>query len=211
MSGKDGETRTRVLNVATRLFAARGFEKVTVREICREANANIAAVNYHFRDKMGLYLEVLGQAIELMKGTLAAATAGGQGRPADAKLRIYVEVFLRRVVFQNPDHWIHQLMMHELADPSPALDQVINAVIKPRMEYLAELVGTMLGLPPTDMRVIRCVLSVQAQCHGLINPVVKRMAPDVQDNEAEIMAWAEHIAQFSLNGIQAAAPATGRR
>ncbi len=157
MSGKDGETRTRVLNVATRLFAARGFEKVTVREICREANANIAAVNYHFRDKMGLYLEVLGQAIELMKGTLVAAKAGGQGRPPDEKLRIYVEVFLRRVVFQNPDHWIHQLMMHELADPTPALDQVISAVIRPRMEYLGELVGTMLALPPSDERVVRCV------------------------------------------------------
>jgi AcrR family transcriptional regulator len=203
MSGQDGETRTRVLNVATRLFAARGFEKVTVREICREANANIAAVNYHFRDKMGLYREVLGQAIELMKGTLAAARAGGQGRPADEKLRIYVEVFLRRVVFHNPDHWIHQLMMHELADPTPALDQVIDAVIKPRMEYLAELVGTMLALPPHDARVVRCVLSVQSQCHGLVNPVVKRMAPEVQNNEAEIVAWAQHIAQFSLNGIQA--------
>ena len=42
MAGKDGETRTRVLREAIRLFAARGFEKVTVREICLDHIANFS-------------------------------------------------------------------------------------------------------------------------------------------------------------------------
>ena len=41
----DRETRFRVLQAAERLFAERGFKKVTVREICRAAKANVAAVN----------------------------------------------------------------------------------------------------------------------------------------------------------------------
>jgi len=55
----DLETRDRVLKAAERLFAERGFKKVTVRDICRAARANVAAVNYHFGDKQGLYREVL--------------------------------------------------------------------------------------------------------------------------------------------------------
>ena len=55
MGPPDQETRQRLLEAAARLFAARGFTHVTVREICNAANANVAAVNYHFGDKLGLY------------------------------------------------------------------------------------------------------------------------------------------------------------
>ena len=41
----DQETRQRLLDAAARLFAEHGFEKVTVRDICKEAGANVAAVN----------------------------------------------------------------------------------------------------------------------------------------------------------------------
>ena len=54
MKNGDRETRDRLLKASTRLFADRGFKHVTVREICRAARANVAAVNYHFGDKLGL-------------------------------------------------------------------------------------------------------------------------------------------------------------
>ena len=73
----DHETRQRLLTVAERLFADRGFKKVTVREICRAARANVAAVNYHFGDKLGLYREVLQAAIDGMRGTNDAAREAG--------------------------------------------------------------------------------------------------------------------------------------
>ena len=50
----DLETRERLVEVSARLFAERGFSKVTVREICQRAHANVAAVNYHFGGKDGL-------------------------------------------------------------------------------------------------------------------------------------------------------------
>lgn len=207
MSGKDGATRTRVLGVATRLFAGRGFEKVTVREICREANANVAAVNYHFGDKMGLYREVLDQAIQVMKCTTDQARAEGEGKPADEKLRAYVSVFLRRVIKQGRDSWIHQLMMHEIADPTPALDLVVDEVLRPRMKYLGELVAGIVSLPVDDERVLRCVMSVQSQCHALMmaNPVARKLTPDFTADDGQIDAWTEHISRFSLQGIASAA------
>ena len=72
MGEQDQETRARLLNAAARLFAERGFAKVTVRDICKKARANVAAVNYHFGGKDGLYRAVMRMAIETMQATTEA-------------------------------------------------------------------------------------------------------------------------------------------
>jgi len=53
-SASSADTRQRLIEAAANLFANKGFEHVTVREICKASNANVAAVNYHFGDKAGL-------------------------------------------------------------------------------------------------------------------------------------------------------------
>ena len=47
----DRDTRSALLRAATFVFADRGFDAATLREVTRVAGANIAAVNYHFRSK----------------------------------------------------------------------------------------------------------------------------------------------------------------
>ena len=54
-------TRDKLLEAAGRAFAERGYAGATVRDICKEAGANVAAVNYYFKDKLALYTEVLNQ------------------------------------------------------------------------------------------------------------------------------------------------------
>jgi AcrR family transcriptional regulator len=202
MIERDPETRARLLTAATRLFAARGFKKVTVREICREARANVAAVNYHFGDKLGLYREVLATAIETMRGTTDAARAAGADGGPEEKLRIYIRVFLQRVVGAH-DSWIHQLMAQEMADPTPVLDLVTDQVIRPRLAYVGEILSEILGRPVEDHQVQHCVLSVQAQCHmAMANPISRRLVPDLHD-AATLDTLADHIADFSLGGIRA--------
>lgn len=48
-------TRKRLLEAARHLFSERGFAAVTVRDITRAARTNVAAINYHFGGKLGLY------------------------------------------------------------------------------------------------------------------------------------------------------------
>jgi AcrR family transcriptional regulator len=200
----DRETRGRLLKAATHLFAARGFKKVTVREICREADANVAAVNYHFGDKLGLYREVLATAIGIMTATTEAARRAGEGRPPEEQLRSYVRVFLQRVIGGGHDSWIHQLMSQEIADPTPALDLVADQVIRPRLAYVGEIVAPMLGLPADSERVRMCVLSIQTLCHAAIkNPIARRLVPDLYGSGDRIDRLAEHIAEFSIGGIRA--------
>jgi AcrR family transcriptional regulator len=205
VSGRDLETHGRLLNAAARLFAARGFADVTVREICSAASANVAAVNYHFGDKLGLYKQVLNKAIETMQATTEAAREAGEGLTAEEKLRAYIRVFVVRVAGAGQDSWIHQLMLRELADPTSALDLVAEQVIRPRLAYVAELIAGILDRRPDDEVVLRCALSVQSQFHqALPNPMAQRLFPGALD-AGSLDRLADHIADFSLGGIRDAA------
>ena len=202
---RDAETHDRLLAAAARLFASRGFKDVTVREICRQARANVAAVNYHFGDKAGLYHEVLGKAIGTMQSTTDAARQAGQGAPPEQKLRAYIREFLHRVVGQSGDGWIHQLMMREMVDPTPALDLIFEEVVRPRLAYVSEMVADILGRGADDEEVLRCVLSIQSQCHAAMpNPMSKRLIWDLT-SDARLDELADHIAELSIGALRAVA------
>ena len=104
MQGHDKETRERLLSTAERLFAERGFSKVTIREICKSARANVAAVNYHFNGKKGLYDEVVRSAIKTMQSTTDLIRETGTGQSADAQLATYISIFLKRVIAARDYH-----------------------------------------------------------------------------------------------------------
>jgi AcrR family transcriptional regulator len=207
----DRETRTRLLTEAQTLFAARGFRHVTVREICAAANANVAAVNYHFGDKRGLYREVLDGAVAVMQRTTEQARTAGEGGDAEHRLRAYTRVFLH-AVGQSHDSWIHRLMLHEMAEPTDALDLIVDEVIAPRIAYMSELVADILVLEVGDERVLHGVLSVQSQFHAAMgNPVARRLEPRLTSDPAALDRLAEHIASFSVGGMRSIRPATRRR
>jgi AcrR family transcriptional regulator len=213
MAGHDLETHARLLNAAAELFAERGFKDVTVREICADADANVAAVNYHFSGKLGLYRQVVSKAIDTMRGTTDAARAAGVGLPPAGKLRAYVTVFVRRAGTDGQDSWIHRLMAREIADPTPVLDRIADEVITPRIEYVSAVIAEITGLPLDDEIVRRCALSIQAQCHAAMpHPLAKR-AIDLSTDAASLDRLADHIFTFSLAGIEEVrkAPCVARR
>jgi TetR/AcrR family transcriptional regulator, regulator of cefoperazone and chloramphenicol sensitivity len=197
----DLETRERLIEVSARLFAERGFSKVTVREICQRADANVAAVNYHFGGKHGLYQEIVDSAIRTMQSTTDEIRKAGAKLPPEAQLAVFVRIFLSRVV-QHRDGWIHQLMMHEIRDPTPALDRVMKSVVRPRLNYLGEVIARMLHCSPDDERVQYSVMSVQVQCLAMLNERIAQFQPFAVTTK-RIDALAEHITRFSLAGIKA--------
>ena len=199
----DRETRARLLEAAERLFAECGFKKVTVREICRAAGANVAAVNYHFGDKMGLYREVLQVAIDAMRAVTDAARAEGERQPPDEKLRRYIAIFLHRVT--APGHeCMFQLMQREMNDPTPALDAIVEQGLRPRIAYLSGLVAEMIGGDASSQQVMRCVASIQTQFVAYLpNPVAARLGLEFRPTPAQIDQVARHIAEFSIGGTRA--------
>lgn len=201
---RERETRERLVESAAQLFAARGFQRVTVREICRAAAANVAAVNYHFGDKLGLYAAVVRSAIATTGANALDAMRGEQTSPPDEKLRRFVRVFLERIVATGRASWTYQLMAREMADPTPVLDVIVAESIRPRMEYLTGIVCELLGCDRSDARVMRTVASIQGQC--LIyapNAVAKRLGAGSRLKPADLDALADHVTAFSLAGIKA--------
>jgi AcrR family transcriptional regulator len=211
MAGADQATRRRILDHGAALFAERGFDKVTVREICRAARANGAAVNYHFGDKRSLYVAVVKMAIEIMRETNELSVEAGRGASPEDQLRAYVRVFLTRLMSTGRHSWIHKLMTRELESPSDAFDLVIREVIEPRHKYLATIIGAISGLPPEDPRVTLAGVSLQAQCLLFARPLPRKVPAawrSVVDDVEQIVA---HVSEFSLAGMRALAAETTER
>jgi AcrR family transcriptional regulator len=101
-AGPDEEagTRDRILKTAERLFAERGFNGVSVRELAGAANVNIASIGYHFRSKEGLLAQVYRRHCEPMieerlRGLDAASRLAGSARVA-----AIIEAFVRPALSQ---------------------------------------------------------------------------------------------------------------
>jgi AcrR family transcriptional regulator len=201
------DTRQRLIDTAAKQFAERGFANVTIREICKASNANVAAVNYHFGDKAGLYRAVVTLAMDVMRETNELSQRAGDGLTPEEQIRGFVRVFVGRLTGDGPNSWIHRLMAREMEHPTEALELVMTHVVKPRLEYLSGVTGQVMGLPPADPRVRRCIASLQMQCLMVARqvpaPLEKTFGPAVRDLEGTI----NHIAEFSIGGMRAIAAA----
>ena len=93
-------TRDRILRTAERLFAERGFNGVSVRELAAAAQVNIASIGYHFKSKEGLLSEVYRRHCEPMieerlRGLEASSRLRGKARVA-----AIIEAFIRPALAQ---------------------------------------------------------------------------------------------------------------
>ena len=199
------DTRQRLIDAAATLFAERGFQNVTVRQICTASSANVAAVNYHFGDKAGLYRAVVTFAIQIMLETNELSQRAGDGLSPEEQLRGFVRVYVSRLSGEGPNAWIHLLMAREMERPTELLDQVMQQVFMPRIAYLCGVIGAIMQMSPNDPRVMRCVTSLQVQCLVAARPVPKPIAKSLGTGTQDVEAMITHILDFSLGGMRALA------
>lgn len=209
---REPQTRQRLLDAAGEVFADRGFRDATVREICAKAGANVAAVNYHFRDKEGLYQEVLRYADRCAAefraraeqfAQVGAAPLGAAG--AESRLRAFIAAYVAAMLDTGRPSWHGRLIAREMADPSPMLDRIIDENIRPRSELLSEILAELLGPAATPQLIARCKFSIIGQCliYHCGRHVVERLHPDCALRESSVDAVAAHIVEFSLSAIAA--------
>lgn len=112
-----GSTKARILSAAEAIFASRGFEGASTREIASRAGVNISSLHYHWESKETLYLAVLrniyDQVLELLQTSVAPMLGQHQEpeRMIDHAMRQIFDFFagnpnvpkllMRRIVDQN--------------------------------------------------------------------------------------------------------------
>ncbi|MFZ1985303.1 MAG: CerR family C-terminal domain-containing protein [Desulfatitalea sp.] len=199
--------RNRILGAAEQIFGQKGYKAATVREICKAADVNLAAVNYYFGDKSALYRTVVTGLIEQAVKRYPADLGVTADTPADQRLKAFVRSILHRLLAPSGGLSSYrskgQLLARELADPSPALDAVVQSYIGPQAAILSDIIRELLPRPVSQDQLMRCAFSVIGQCfyYGYAWPIITRIAPIDLDNPATIERLAEHITAFSLGGL----------
>jgi len=200
---KGADTRERLLEAAGEVFALRGYRAATVREISQRANANVAAVNYHFRDKKGLYTTVLEQTLKSAVKKYPPDLGLSGSATAEDQLRAFVRSFLLRLLDEGRPAWHGKLMVREITEPTAVLDLIVEGVIRPLHERLTLIVRKFLGSDADEGSVRLCVMSIIGQClfYQHSRHVIMRLYPHGFGRE-EIEQMAEHITLFSLHAMR---------
>jgi AcrR family transcriptional regulator len=206
------DTRERLLEAAGQVFSEAGYRAATVREIVRRAGgANLAAVNYHFRDKEGLYAAVLEHfAREAVKKYPPHGGLSPDAAPEE-QLHAFVRALLLRV-FDKGHQSVHgKLMAHEMIEPTRALDRIVEQVIRPLYGRLCAIARALAGPRASLAQVQASAKSIVGQClfYKHCSPVIERLEgrrPDLRDLDALV----GHIVAFSLEGIRGLAARRGK-
>ena len=137
----------RILDAAEKLFAAHGFDGVSLRQLTIEAGANVASVNYHFGDKQSLYTEMIARRIRpLNAARLAAlekAEAASSGLPAP--LDTVFEI-LARPLFELSQDTVGggsdfiRILGRSLAEPVPFMDALVASEFQPTLGRFGQAV-----------------------------------------------------------------------
>jgi AcrR family transcriptional regulator len=199
------ETRLQLIEAAGEVFAEVGFRNATVREICRRAGANVAAVNYHFGDKERLYIEVIRYSYQKAFDKYPPLLNVPADAPAEKRLHAFVHSLLLRIFEKGATAWHGKLMSREMIEPTSALDELVTERMVPMSTQLAQIVSEILKCPAGDDRVRLCGLSIVSQCvfYHHCQPVITRLFPKFQSMTAkEIASLADHVTQFSLAALK---------
>jgi len=129
-------TAGRIVSAATRLFAEKGYDGVSIKEISAGAEVNIAAVNYHFDSKANLFRHIIEQFIAEL---LVAARKTLQAPQGTEDLKIRLEIFVEQTIeafIKQPD--VISIIQRELERSNNVYEKTIFKHLEALIEFLAQ-------------------------------------------------------------------------
>lgn len=198
------DTATRILQAAGQIFADKGFQAATIREICALAEVNLASVNYHFRDKETLYGETLQHAEEQMIARYPLP-AWEANVPAEARLYDFVYNMLSRLLNTEVAPWQQRLMMREVMQPTAAVRELAERYFRPHFALLNSIVAELVPPETSEARRHLAALSVIGQCvhHRVGREIIAMLLPPEEFATGfDAASLAKHITAFSLQGLR---------
>jgi AcrR family transcriptional regulator len=202
-SGPD--KRQRLLEAAGEVFAQRGYKAATIQEISQRANANIASVNYHFRDKENLYREVFRYAMSQARSRyLSYPINTAEGRPAH-RFKQELRRYLKTNFSVDREPWHAMLFFREMLEPTDVFEALVNETLRPYQQELESLVRGVAGTE-LDEHLIRfsafATIAISSYFHS-VEQYIKKLYPEENFNRESTDELADLIARFVLGGIRA--------
>ncbi|MFD0902211.1 TetR/AcrR family transcriptional regulator [Actinomadura sediminis] len=134
--------RERILDVATRLFAALGYDGTSTRLIAEAAGLNIATVAYHVGGKRDLYLAVMERAHQAERAALETAVADlrRDAPPGGAGGAALLGLVDRYVDFCAANPAIPALWMHRWLSDAADVAHLESLYVRPLMDLVVDAV-----------------------------------------------------------------------
>lgn len=202
----DRTTRDAVFQAACEVFAERGYDRATGKEICRRAGTNTAAVNYYFGGIDRLYTTVVQEAHSHVLTLDGLSAAVADMADPKAKLRVILEQFVRGLTGPASASWVLRVLGREVVAPTPVFETLRETEVLPKSRILRATVAELTGLSEEDPAVARGCLSVIAPCLMLLvvnRGTIERLFPSLRPTPDDTERLVDHMVRFSLAGLAA--------
>ncbi|MCV2364601.1 CerR family C-terminal domain-containing protein [Paucibacter sp. DJ1R-11] len=155
--------RERLLTEASRIFALKGFDKASTREIAQAAGANIGLIAYYFGDKLGLYREVMMRPVADVIGRMPEADANVPLRPW---LESFYGAFLQPLQLEEAAlASLLRLCGREMIEPSAVYQDICAEYIAPRHLELVQMLAQRCGVAEVDTELHQLAFGLVALAH----------------------------------------------
>jgi AcrR family transcriptional regulator len=203
------DIKTRLIEVAGEAFAAKGYDSVGIREICQKAEANVAAVNYHFGDKRGLYRACLQHAQSCRVEGLDQPVWPESYTAAD-KLRAFIRRMLEEKLNTERPAWHQDLMLRELSRPSESCREFVESYIRPMAHTLGNIMQELYPHREWNQQTWMIGFSVVGQVlfYQLQQPVIRILMGDEGFESLTVEGLTDHITRFCLAALGHGEPIT---
>lgn len=197
------DTRFRLINAATEVFAEFGFHAATTREISRRANVNLAAIHYHFGDKAKLYQEIFRQPFLQENNKFA------QIDELALPLEEVLKSFYRWACPPSDDEnalfqMTRRLHAREEADPSGILGDVLTHAFRPNHDKLRRVLCREMRLSEPDIDIDRLAFSIVGMAsvyfHGRC--VVEEISRELLHGDHIKSATVDRLAMYAIALIE---------
>src|SRR6516162_8750220 len=194
-------TRAELLEAAGHVFAEKGFDRATGKEICERAGANTAAINYYFGGMDALHAAVLEEANSRLVPLESVTAAIAQKTSARAKLQAIIELVVEKLLGPISSSWVLGVISREILLPTSALEHLYETQGVPKAHIAKSIIGELMGLPEDHPGVARGCISVMAPMLLLFvadRSGLKRLFPTLSltSNEAKVLS--RHLVRFAL-------------
>ena len=201
---RKNDTCRRLIAAASEQFAQHGFASARVRDIADAASVNLAAVNYYFGGKEGLYRAT----VSFLAGQSPAANPRGnrRGRTAEDRLHRRIYGMLERFLKPGGHSTLGRILAHEAIHPTTNLETVVEAALRPELEKLQAALLDAAGGSLPEKQLVSLALSVLGQCllPQFAGAAIERLYPAFPKGADLCRLLARHITDMTLAGLREA-------